>query len=247
MRIFTLSFYVLMLFPVGAVNAVTCNPILDNLNPVVKNAIKASVTLKTSYISEVMFSSAVGSGFILNKSGYFVTAFHNLEYLHNMGSLENVHYEVTLFDCRKYTATFFWSGEKSGLVPDMAILKIKDPPKNLVPAIINHTNELKNGDSVLAIGSPHGSNNKVVFGEVVKSNAFEEEFEIIPLIYATTHIERGYSGGMLVNSFGHVVGLTVKCNPFFSIEHGIICAGDGYFTPINLVMKWIDFLDFPSE
>lgn len=249
MRIFLCCLQILFFSYSVYADADTCNPVLNNIKSDIKISTKSSVGVKVIFtIVDGVEIIQEGTGFILNKDGYILTALHVLKLKNSLPSLnfKNISYEITFSNYKKHKAIFFWGGEKVGFPLDVAILKINDSPSQLVPARIDYVNKLKYGDKVFAIGSP-SSIDKIASGNVLKTNITTEGWGVIRLIYATTPIKRGNSGGMLVNNRGHVVGMTVGCKGVDAGGVGFVCVKDGYFLPINLIMKWVNFLKLPHR
>jgi len=227
-------------------SAVICNPIPDGIDPAIKQAVKSAVSVVLLYKeSGATISNAGGSGFIINKSGYILTAFHNLKRRSDISILKEAYYQITLFDCREYMATFIWGGDEAIFAPDMALLKLENPPEDIIPANIEMVRAVNSGDDVFAIGSPEWSNNKVTSGKVTDTDVIFPSHELMPYIHSTAHVTYGSSGGMLVNNLGSTVGMTTGCSTkILNVEP--VCEGGGYFTPISLIMKWVESLKLPN-
>lgn len=233
-----------LLLSFGTVYALECNPVPDDLKSELKRAVEASVTIRVVYIpTEGDIKTSHGSGFILNKRGYIQTVSHIADGFYHVEDLENVRYEIFLSDCRKYTAELVFGGDEIGLMLDMAIVKIINPPNDLVTSKFNVSSSgVKVGDRVFAIGTPYGSNNKVSPGKVVGLDMEVKRMSVIPFIYADTRVMSGNSGGALVNSSGEVVGLTVGCDAAPIGGGRSVCVKNGYFTPVSLIMDWFTFM-----
>ena len=111
---------------------------------------------------------------------------------------------------------------------DLAVLKIE---KTGLPSLeIGDSDALRQGQLVLAFGSPLGLTNSVSMG-VVSSVARQLEPES-PMIYIQTDatINPGNSGGPLVNMAGHVMGINTS---IFSQSGG--SEGIGFAVPSNIV------------
>jgi serine protease Do len=114
------------------------------------------------------------------------------------------------------------------LETDLAVLKI---PETGLPALeLGDSDELRQGQLVLAFGSPLGLTNSVSMG-VVSSVARQLQPEA-PMIYVQTDatVNPGNSGGPLVNTQGKVVGITTS---IFSQSGG--SEGIGFAVPSNIV------------
>ncbi len=235
------------LYSVSA-SATMCNSVLRNTDSAIAQSVKSSVAIKVIFtpIDGVKITQR-GTGFILNKDGYVLTALHVTRRSSGDLSFKDISYEIISSECKKYKAIFFWGGEKVGFPLDIAILKINNPPNYLVPATIDYVSKLKYGDSVFAIGPPSESVSKVISGHVVATNITTEITGIINLIYTTTPIKIGNSGGMLINNNGDVVGMTIGCEGLYAGGVGFVCVKNGYFLPISLIMQWVNFLKLPHR
>ncbi|MCH9032803.1 MAG: trypsin-like peptidase domain-containing protein, partial [candidate division Zixibacteria bacterium] len=111
---------------------------------------------------------------------------------------------------------------------DLAVLKIK--AENLPALKLGDSDDLRQGELVLAFGSPLGLENSVSLG-VVSSVARQLRPED-PMIYIQTDapINPGNSGGPLVNTKGEVVGINTL---IFSQSGGN--EGIGFSAPSNIV------------
>jgi len=169
-------------------------------------------------------SSAQGSGFFLSQDGYLLTNYHIVE--------NSVKVEVTALQGETYTAKVVGSDPKT----DLALLKVE--AKNLPFVEMGDSSLLKVGEWVLAIGNPFGLEHTVTAGIVsakgrqlgVGGNVPEYQ----DYIQTDTAINRGNSGGPLVNMKGEVVGITSN---ILAPAGGNI--GLGFAIPSNLAKKVI--------
>ncbi len=146
-----------------------------------------------------------GSGVIINENGYILTNHHVVE---GASSLE-----VFFADSSLHKATLIGSDP----LADIAVIQVQDP----VPAVavVGDSEQLQAGEQVLAIGSPLGNfRNTVTAGVVSALNRSVSSLE--GLIQTDAAINRGNSGGPLINLRGEVVGintLVVRGNSFDSV------------------------------
>lgn len=112
---------------------------------------------------------------------------------------------------------------------DIAILKI-DPPPGLQPLKLGNSEALRQGQLVLALGSPFGLENTVTMG-VVSSTARQIRPDQ-PMIYIQTDapINPGNSGGPLIDTDGSVVGINT-----FIVSSSGSSAGVGFAAPSDIV------------
>jgi S1-C subfamily serine protease len=138
----------------------------------------------------------VGSGFVIDDRGYIATNNHVVDH---PGELR-----IILADGREVVAKLIAANPAE----DLAILKIDLP--NLVPIEWGDSTKVRPGQIVYAIGSPLGDfPGSVSFGIVSGLNrALEiDKYVIDGLIQTDAAINRGSSGGPLINPQGQVVGL----------------------------------------
>jgi len=138
-----------------------------------------------------------GSGFIIDPQGYIVTNNHVVENAKEVN--------VTTLDGREFKAEIVGTDPKT----DLALLKIKG--KNLPYIKFGNSDSIKVGEWVLAIGNPFGLSHTVTAGIIsAKGRHFEGKNvpEINDFIQTDAAINRGNSGGPLVNMRGEVIGIT---------------------------------------
>jgi serine protease Do len=161
-----------------------------------------------------------GTGFIISGDGYVLTNHHVID------GADSV--KVKLSDRREYTARVVGSDEQS----DVALLKID---ASGLPALrLGDSNQLKPGQWVVAIGSPFGLDHSVTAGivsAVGRSNPYAGQ-QYVPFIQTDVAINRGNSGGPLLNTRGEVVGINSQ---IFSNSGGYM--GVSFAIPIDLAMN----------
>ncbi len=159
-----------------------------------------------------------GSGFIINENGYILTNAHVIE---NSDSVQIALSTGGLF-----------KGKIIGMdrVADLAIIKIDSPdPLPVIP--LGHSNELKPGDWVMAIGSPFGLDLTVTVGIVSAKGRSLGATPYDDFIQTDTPINPGNSGGPLINTQGEVVGINTAV-----MQMG---QGLGFSLPVDLAKKLI--------
>jgi serine protease Do len=139
------------------------------------------------------FQTALGSGFIISPDGYILTNNHMVE------GAEKVN--VELADGRKFTAKI------TGTDPDIDIAVIKINADNLPYLELADSDTLEVGEWVLAIGNPLGFSRTVTAGIVSAKGRSVGLENIENFIQTDAAINRGNSGGPLLNLAGKVVGM----------------------------------------
>lgn len=172
-------------------------------------------------------TTGTGSGVILSKDGYVLTNNHVVS-----PQKENNFYTVS--EAKKITVTLSddkkYDGEIIGVdkTTDLAVIKMKDA-KDLTPAELGNSDNLKIGEFVMAVGSPLGFKASVTDGIISSVNRKVPLSDGSSLIAIQTNasINGGNSGGALVNSKGEVIGI----NTLKLAGNGI--EGLGFAIPIN--------------
>lgn len=138
---------------------------------------------------------SVGSGFIVDKKGFIVTNAHVVE--------DATRITVKLGSGEEYPAKIIGSDDET----DLAVLKI-EAGRDLPFAKLGDSDKARVGDWVLAIGSPFGLTRTVTAGII--SQTKRETPQTTPFqkfIQTDAAINRGNSGGPLVNMSGEVIGV----------------------------------------
>lgn len=136
----------------------------------------------------------VGTGFAVAPGGYVATN------LHVVGEARPIRVETAAGKSHEVLAI-----HASDRHRDLAILQIDDPNLPVLP--LGNSDELKEGEEVVAIGNPHGLAHSVVSGVV----SAKREIDGRPMIQLAIPIEPGNSGGPLLDRRGRVHGiLTMK-------------------------------------
>ncbi|WP_414830897.1 DegQ family serine endoprotease [Alteromonas sp. H39] len=165
----------------------------------------------------------LGSGVIIDaEKGYVVTNNHVVD---NADEIT-----VKLTDGREFTAKKLGSDEQS----DIALLKID--PDGLTALPLADSDALRVGDFVVAIGNPFGLSQTVTSGIVsalgrsgLNIGGYED------FIQTDAAINRGNSGGALVNLRGELVGINTA---IFGPNGGNV--GIGFAIPANMMKSLVD-------
>ncbi|MEP6637346.1 MAG: trypsin-like peptidase domain-containing protein [Acidobacteriota bacterium] len=140
-------------------------------------------------------SRGVGSGFIVSPKGYILTNEHVIE-----GATRIT---VGLQSGEKYRGRVVGIDEET----DVAVIKI-DAPQDLPTVTLGDSNATQVGDWVLAVGSPFGLDQTVTAGIISKKERETPYFTSFQRFLQTdAAINRGNSGGPLVNMHGEVIGI----------------------------------------
>jgi S1-C subfamily serine protease len=160
-----------------------------------------------------------GSGFVIDEKGYILTNFHVV------GDAQSI--EVVLGDQSRYPARFIGADQRN----DVALVKI-DPKGKRLPALrLGDSAALQVGQKVLAIGNPFGFQSTLTTGVISALGRTVQTSQttfIDEAIQTDAAINRGNSGGPLIDSRGEVIGI----NSAIYTPSGTT-AGIGFAIPIN--------------
>lgn len=180
---------------------------------------------------------SAGSGFIISSDGLIVTNEHVV-------SKNSLTINVALSDGKLYKAELVGSDE----LADLSLIKITDAPSDLPFVEFDDSDEIMVGEWAIAMGNPFGlfsdGQPTVTVGVI---SAKERDFRPDPqdprvyveMIQTDAAINRGNSGGPLLNSMGKVIGVNT-----FIVTGGTSSGfvGMGFAIPSNRVQKIISQL-----
>jgi len=159
--------------------------------------------------------SSIGSGVIMNASGFILTNAHVLQDANDI--------RITLNDGRQSQAQLI------GLDTDTDLAVINIPLENLPMIPIGDSSSLQVGDIVLAIGNPYNFGQTVTQGIVSAISRKRRGISYFDdFIQTDADINQGNSGGALVTAKGQLVGINTAIISSSGGSEGI-----GLATPIN--------------
>jgi len=166
---------------------------------------------------------AVGSGFVIDKSGHVVTNDHVVAGASRV--------QVSFSDNESMKARIV--GEDPAT--DIAVLKVSAPSRALRPLALGDSDTVQVGDEVIAIGNPLGYDRSVTAGIVSalgrSIQAPNQVSTIGHAIQTDAALNHGNSGGPLLNADGKVIGVNAQIAPSSSGAN----IGIGFAIPINTV------------
>lgn len=173
-----------------------------------------------------------GSGVIISPDGYIVTNNHVVQDASKI--------EIVLNDKRSYEGTVVGTDPST----DLAVVKIKET--NLPFLTYGNSDDLQIGEWVLAVGNPFNLTSTVTAG-IVSAKARNinilgtpDGTSIESFIQTDAAVNRGNSGGALVNTRGELVGI----NAAIASGNGFY-AGYSFAIPVNIVKKVVgDLIDY---
>jgi serine protease Do len=171
--------------------------------------------------------SGLGSGIIVSKDGYILTNHHVIEDADDI--------TVILPGGREFEAELIGTdaGEDG---TDLAVLKIDG--KDLPVLNFGDSDALEVGEWVVAIGTPFGLSQTVTRGIVSakgRSDPLGPRVAYEDFIQTDTPINRGNSGGALINIRGELVGINTAILTGNSFQPGNV--GVGFAIPSNLAKR----------
>ena len=196
----------------GVVHIETTSRVAEPLDPFFGNPFGATQTQR-----------ALGSGFVIDKSGHIVTNYHVVRGANAI--------QVSFSNNERFKARLVGADPST----DVAVLKVEVKSRALKPLPLGDSDNVRVGDQVIAIGNPFGLDRSVTAGIV---SAVQRRIEapnnlsISHVIQTDAALNHGNSGGPLLNAQGQVVGVNAQ------IETGGISQGNvgiGFAIPINTV------------
>lgn len=161
----------------------------------------------------------LGSGVIVDPSGYILTSNHVVETVDNI--------MVGLWDGRVAPARVVGNDPPT----DLAVLKVD--LDNLPSAPLAEDHQLRVGDVVLAIGNAFGLSNTVTMGIVSAMGRTDLNFSTVEnFIQTDAAINAGNSGGALINTSGQVVGINSSM-----LHQRLGAQGIGFAIPVDIARQ----------
>jgi 2-alkenal reductase len=169
-----------------------------------------------------------GSGFVWDRAGHIVTNNHVVERARRIA--------VVLDDGRTFQADLVGTAPWS----DLAVLKLRSPPPDLVPITVGSSADLQVGQTVFAIGNPFGLSRTLTQGIVSATGRrlpTEGGREVSNVIQTDAAINPGNSGGPLVDSAGRLIGVNTAI-----LSPAGASAGVGFAIPVDTVNRIVPAL-----
>lgn len=158
----------------------------------------------------------LGTGFIISSDGYICTNHH---------VIANMDLVTVKINDKQYKAKVIGSDK----LVDIALLKIKGKGK-FKPVSFGNSDQVQIGDIVLALGNPFGLDRTFTSGIVSATSRRSVDQIGNSHIQTDAAINRGNSGGPLINIDGEVIGVN---RAIYSRSGGSI--GIGFSIPVNIV------------
>ena len=182
----------------------------------------------------------LGSGFVYDKQGHIVTNYHVVE--------DATELEVD------FPSGYKARGKVIGrdIDSDLAVIKVDVPEEYLFPLPLGNSDDLRIGQTVIAIGNPFNLSGSMTMGIVSAKSRTLSSFRLSEtgsffsagdLIQTDAAINPGNSGGPLLNLNGEVVGVNRAIRTEQSNETGEpVNSGIGFAISSNIVNRVVPFL-----
>jgi len=181
-------------------------------------------TLRRDFFFNVVPQEGAGSGFVLDRAGHILTNYHVIQ------GVESI--EVSFGDQLTAPATVVGLDRRN----DVAVLKVDVDPDLLHPVMLGASGDLRVGQWAIAIGNPFGQFGRTLTTGVI--SALDRTLEgpdnrtITGIIQTDAAINKGNSGGPLLDSSGRVIGIT---SAIFSPTG--TSAGVGFAVPVDTLKR----------
>ena len=192
----------------------------------VKNTSSSSSNLPSFYRyfydeDELPERIGTGSGVIVSPDGYIITNNHVIE--------DSNEIEITTNDNKSYQAKIIGTDPDT----DIAVLKINSN-KKLPYVFFGDSDETQIGEWVLAVGNPFNLNSTVTAGIISAKSRDLNKRDGVNESYIQTDaaVNRGNSGGALVNTSGELIGINTAIT---SVSGGFV--GYSFAVPSNVARK----------
>ena len=143
-------------------------------------------------------SASLGTGFVINDYGYIITNYHVVENAVDIAVLDS--------SSRTYSANLVGYDAKK----DIALLHA-DFLKDIRPMILGDSDNVKLGETVVAIGCPRGDNYTLAVSQgIVSAKDRVMSSTNLAMIQTDAALNPGNSGGPLIDSHGNVIGIVTS-------------------------------------
>ncbi len=180
--------------------------------------------LRRNFFFEVTPEEGAGSGFVLDRQGHILTNYHVIA--------EAERIEVNFGEDTVYTAQVVGLDRRN----DIALIRVDAPAELLEPVELGTSANLRVGQRAIAIGNPFGQFGRTLTTGVISALGRTLEGQdgrtITGIIQTDAAINRGNSGGPLLDSSGRVIGINTA---IFSPTGA--SAGVGFAVPVDTIHR----------
>jgi 2-alkenal reductase len=208
--------------------------IYDKLSPGVVTITSLFGGQSTSGVLGGGGSAGQGSGFVIDGDGHVATNAHVITNGTGDKITEAREVYVQFPDGNQVPAKIVGYDPNA----DVGLVKVDPEGLDLVPLHLGHTGAVQVGDPVAAIGSPFGEENSLSVGVVSAKNRTIEaltDFSISDAIQTDAAINRGNSGGPLLDARGKVIGINSQIR-----SSGGGSVGVGFAVSVDTIRQSLD-------
>ena len=175
----------------------------------------AIVQIRVNGLANSQTQGSRGSGFFIDPEGYILTAQHVIDKAKEI--------EVRTAEGQRLAARLVVADSQL----DLALLKVQSEPAATVLAL-GDSDRIQVGDLAVVFSYPFGRESSMSLGIISRAGKTYPDSAAYDFIQTDAGAYPGVSGGPLLNSQGHVVGMITMAS-----ERGNL----GFATPINLIKK----------
>jgi 2-alkenal reductase len=214
----------------------TAQQIYSNLSGGVVMVLSDFGSSGTDQFGQSQSSQALGTGFVVDKSGYILTNAHVVDESGQRAS------SVTVVFNKGGSETQRVPGQLVGvdLGSDVAVIKVDPSKVDLNPLPLGNSDNVQVGEPVVAIGNPLGYDFSITSGIVSatgRSLQAPNDQTIPNGIQTDAAINQGNSGGPLIDSSGKVIGINEQIASSGGGNDGL-----GFAVPINTAIRSLEQL-----
>ena len=187
------------------------------------NAVPSVVAIRVER-TQGLSSAGVGSGFVWSADGHIITNNHVVDGVDRI--------IVAFADGSEYRAELLGGDQAS----DIAVLKIDPGDRVLRPLTLSDSDDLRVGQTAVALGTPFGHRFTMTTGIVsavgrtVRSGS--SSYSNPEIVQTDAPLNPGNSGGPLLNRSGEVIGINAQISTPTGVNSGV-----GFAVPINTAKR----------
>ncbi len=187
------------------------------------NAVPSVVAIRVER-TQGLSSAGVGSGFVWSEDGHIITNNHVVDGVDRI--------VVAFADGSEYRAELLGGDQAS----DIAVLKIDPGDRALRPLTLSDSDDLRVGQTAVALGTPFGHRFTMTTGIVsavgrtVRSGS--SSYRNPEIVQTDAPLNPGNSGGPLLNRSGEVIGINAQISTPTGVNSGV-----GFAVPINTAKR----------
>lgn len=196
--------------------------VYNRVSPAVVNV--TTQILRRSFFFEAIPEEGAGSGFVLDREGHILTNFHVIEGAQQI--------EVTFLDESTGPAEVVGADPRN----DIAVLQVEQLPETAAPVELGTSANLQVGQRAIAIGNPFGQFGGTLTTGVIsaldRTLQSQDDRQISGIIQTDAAINRGNSGGPLLDSAGRVIGINTAIFSPSGTSSGV-----GFAVPVDTIRR----------